>query len=113
MTGNICEADLRSWLFVQVDHFPTKSSFDRSVSSCYIARHREDCMAVVIRGLAPLLQVYDMPTAIHFYRDVLGFTIFGSSGPTDDCDWAGLRLKGTEVMLNTAYERGARPPVPD
>jgi len=70
-------------------------------------------MAVVIRGLAPLLQVYDMPTAIHFYRDVLGFTIFGSSGPTDDCDWAGLRLKGTEVMLNTAYERGARPPVPD
>ncbi|MFZ0731277.1 MAG: VOC family protein [Candidatus Sulfotelmatobacter sp.] len=27
-----------------------------------------------IHGVAPLLQVYDMPTSIRFYRNVLGFT---------------------------------------
>ena len=62
-----------------------------------------------IRGVAPLLQVFDMSTAIHFYRDVLGFTIWGSSEPGDNCNWAGLRLNGAEVMLNTAYEADQRP----
>jgi len=28
-----------------------------------------------VHGLAPLLQGYDMPTSIHFYRDGLGFTL--------------------------------------
>jgi glyoxylase I family protein len=66
-----------------------------------------------IHGVAPLLQVFDMPTAVHFYRDVLGFTIWGSSQPGDDCNWCGLRLNGAEVMLNTAYEADQRPPAPD
>lgn len=66
-----------------------------------------------IHGVAPLLQVYDMPTAIHFYRDVLGFTVWGSSQPGDNCNWCGLRLNGAELMLNTAYEADKRPPVPD
>jgi glyoxylase I family protein len=66
-----------------------------------------------IRGIAPLLQVFDMPTALHFYRDVLGFEIWGRSGPGDDCDWVGLRLHGAELMLNTAYEADKRPPAPD
>jgi catechol 2,3-dioxygenase-like lactoylglutathione lyase family enzyme len=66
-----------------------------------------------IHGVAPLLQVFDMPTAIRFYRDVLGFEVWGSSQPDDDCDWAGLRLHGAEVMLNTAYEKDQRPPAPD
>lgn len=26
-------------------------------------------------GVAPLLQVYDMPTAVSFYRDLLGFEL--------------------------------------
>lgn len=30
-------------------------------------------MAIEIRGMAPLFQVFDLPTAIKFYRDVLGF----------------------------------------
>jgi glyoxylase I family protein len=38
-----------------------------------------------IHGVAPLLQVFGMPTAIRFYRDVLGFTIWGSSEAGDDC----------------------------
>jgi len=66
-----------------------------------------------IHGVAPLLQVFDMPTAIRFYRDVLGFEVRATSEPGDDCNWAGLRLNGAEVMLNTAYERDQRPPAPD
>lgn len=66
-----------------------------------------------IHGIAPLLQVFDMPTAIHFYRDVLGFKVANSSQPGDDCNWVLLRLCGAELMLNTAYEADQRPPVPD
>jgi glyoxylase I family protein len=70
-------------------------------------------MPIDIRGLAPLLQVFDMPTAIHFYREVLGFEVSASSEPGDDCNWALLKLNGVELMLNTAYEAGQRPSVPD
>lgn len=66
-----------------------------------------------IHGVAPLLQVFDMPTAIRFYRDVLGFTVDSSSQPGDDCNWCLLKLNGAEVMLNTAYEAEYRPPAPD
>jgi len=71
-------------------------------------------MAIDIRGLAPLLEVFDMPTSIRFYRDVLGFEIVSTSQPGDHFGWALLRLNGVEVMLNTAYENDdERPPVPD
>jgi glyoxylase I family protein len=66
-----------------------------------------------IHGVAPLLQVFDMPTAIRFYRDVLGFVVTATSEPGDDCNWCLLKLNGAEVMLNTAYERDQRPAVPD
>jgi uncharacterized glyoxalase superfamily protein PhnB len=66
-----------------------------------------------IHGVAPLLQVFDMPNAIRFYRDLLGFKIFGKSEGGDDCNWAGLRLNSGEVMLNTAYEADQRPTAPD
>jgi len=32
-----------------------------------------------VRGLAPLVQVYDMPTSVRFYRDLLGFQIMRTS----------------------------------
>jgi len=66
-----------------------------------------------LQGVTPLLQVFDMPTAIRFYRDVLGFEVWATSQPGDDCNWAGLRLNRAEVMLNTAYEADQRPPVAD
>jgi len=66
-----------------------------------------------IHGVAPLLQVFDMPVALHFYRDVLGFIVSASSEPGDNCNWCGLRLHSAEVMLNTAYEADRRPPGPD
>jgi catechol 2,3-dioxygenase-like lactoylglutathione lyase family enzyme len=71
-------------------------------------------MAIEVRGLAPLLQVFDMPTSITFYCDVLGFRIVGDDGKAvPHNDWVLLELDGTQVMLNTAYEAEARPSAPD
>ena len=70
-------------------------------------------MTLDIRGLAPLLQVFDMPASIHFYRDILGFEVVNTSGPGTDVGWALLRLNCVELMINTAYESDERPPVPD
>lgn len=69
-------------------------------------------MTLRVRGLAPLLQVFDMPRSLAFYRDALGFTVVESSAPGDDADWVLLSLDGAEIMLNTAYEGDARPSVP-
>jgi len=70
-------------------------------------------MALDVQGMAPLLQVFDMPTAIRFYRDVLGFELVATSGGGEQSDWVLLRRAGIELMLNTAYEADARPPTPD
>ena len=70
-------------------------------------------MAIAIWGCAPLLQVFDMPVAIHFYRDILGFELVTTSRPGDHFDWALLRLNAVDLMLNTAYEDGERPAAPD
>lgn len=70
-------------------------------------------MALEIGGLAPLLQVFDMPASIRFYCGVLGFEIVSTSNPGPDFGWALLKRGATELMLNTAYEDDARPPVPD
>ena len=68
-------------------------------------------MAIDIRGMAPLLQVFDMPTSIKFYR-ALGFEVKTTSTPRgEQFDWALLKLNGVELMLNTAYEYDKRPPV--
>ena len=40
-------------------------------------------MAIEVRGLAPLLQVFDMPTSITFYCDALGFRIVGDDGTVE------------------------------
>ncbi|MFB0494709.1 glyoxylase I family protein [Mucilaginibacter sp. OAE612] len=66
-----------------------------------------------IQGIAPLLQVFDMPVALGFYRDVLGFEIVQASGEGDDVDWVLLKLNGIELMLNTVYEKPGRPFEPD
>lgn len=62
-----------------------------------------------------MLQVYDMPASVHFYRDLLGFEIVASSpdlGGKDRFHWAMLRLGDAELMLNTAYEFDDERPVP-
>jgi glyoxylase I family protein len=71
-------------------------------------------MGIEVRGMAPLLQVFDMPTFIAFYRDVLGFEVVTTSKPgAENFGCALLRLNGAELMLNTAYEADSRPPEPD
>jgi len=71
-------------------------------------------MPIEVRGLAPLLQVYDMPASIHFYCDLLGFALV-SHAPEyapGRFHWALLELNDVELMLNTAYENEhERPPV--
>jgi len=72
-------------------------------------------MALEVLGLAPLLQVYDMPTSVRFYRDKLGFEVVMTSPVMgeDYFHWCLLRLGKAEVMLNTAYEfNDERPPTP-
>jgi glyoxylase I family protein len=54
-----------------------------------------------------------MPTAVRFYRDVLGFELVNQSRDGDDFDWCLLSRSGAEIMLNTMYEREHRPPQPD
>lgn len=66
-----------------------------------------------IEGLAPYLHVFDMPSSLQFYRDLLGFAVQESSGQGDDVDWVLLKLNDCILMLNTAYERSNRPPSPD
>lgn len=70
-------------------------------------------MALAIQGVTTLLEVFDMPRSIAFYRDVLGFKIVNTSQPGDHFSWALLRNNDVALMLNTAYEDDDRPPVPD
>ncbi|WP_029415766.1 VOC family protein [Brevundimonas bacteroides] len=71
-------------------------------------------MAIKTSGMTPLLQVYDMPEAVAFYRDVLGFDVVSASPEVDTPEgrfshWMWLRLGSADLMLNTAYDEGQRP----
>ncbi len=75
-------------------------------------------MTLQLTGLCPLISVYDMPTAIAFYRDRLGFEVVEHSPEIDAPEgryfhWAWLRLGPADLMLNTAHDEGERPPLPD
>lgn len=71
-------------------------------------------MSIEIDGVCALLQVFDMPTSVRFYRDVLGFEIHQTSPREgDQFDWGWLRLNNANLMLNTAYEQDDRPEHPD
>jgi len=71
-----------------------------------------------VRGLCPLIQVYDMPEAVRFYCDRVGFELVSRSDERDTPEgrtfhWVWLRLGGADLMLNTAYDEGERPPLRD
>ena len=69
-------------------------------------------MALDVRGLTPLLSVYDMPTSVRFYRDLLGFDVAMHSATMDEVmfHWCLLRLGDAELMLNTEYEFNSERP---
>jgi catechol 2,3-dioxygenase-like lactoylglutathione lyase family enzyme len=60
---------------------------------------REDDMPLRVSGTVTLLQVFDMPTSLRFYRDLLGFEVVQRSQPANNCGWA--------------YEEADRPSSPD
>jgi catechol 2,3-dioxygenase-like lactoylglutathione lyase family enzyme len=61
-----------------------------------------------LSGLCPLLQVFDMPASLHFYRHFLDFETVQETP-----DWVWLKRDNFELMLNTAYESPHRPNEPD
>jgi glyoxylase I family protein len=70
-------------------------------------------------GLTPLIGVFDMPRALAFYRDLLGFEVVAASPVVETAEgrfshWMWLRFGAAELMLNTLYDSDARPtePVP-
>lgn len=71
-------------------------------------------MSIEVHGVCALLQVFDMPASLRFYRDVLGFEVAQTSeGEGNRFDWCLLRLGEAELMLNTAYEQDRRPAAPE
>jgi catechol 2,3-dioxygenase-like lactoylglutathione lyase family enzyme len=72
-------------------------------------------MSIDLRGMTPLIQVFDMATSLKFYCDVLGFDIVQTDSNTvaPNHNWVWLRRGNIDLMLNTAYEYDKRPPVPD
>jgi glyoxylase I family protein len=73
----------------------------------------EAFVGIEVRGLSPLLEVFDMPTSLAFYRDKVGFRITGDSGQGDESGWVMLELGDSTIMLNKAYDDGERPEAPD
>ena len=69
-------------------------------------------MAIKVRSLTPLLSVFNMPTSLAFYRDILGFQVVSDSGDGDDSSWIWLQLDGSNLMLNDQYEPGQVPDRP-
>ena len=70
-------------------------------------------MPFKIGGFATLIQVFDMPASLAFYRDVLGFEVISDTPEDGRCDWIWLKCGESELMLNTAYEANERPAAPD
>lgn len=75
-------------------------------------------MSLKLTGLTPLIEVFDMLQALHFYRDLLGFEVISVSPEVETPEgrlshWTWLRRDGAELMLNTAYDAGERPVVRD
>lgn len=63
--------------------------------------------------MAPMLEVFDMPAALRFYRDTLGFIVTSDSAQGDESGWVMLERDGQCVMLNTMYDDGERPDQPN
>ncbi len=69
-------------------------------------------MAIEVQEMTPLIQVFNMPRSLAFYRDILGFEVFSTSGNGDDSSWVWLKLGTIDLMLNDQYEPGNVPEAP-
>ena len=62
-------------------------------------------------GLTPLIGVWDMPTALAFYRDLLGFSVVAASPEVETAEgrfshWMLLRFGKAEIMLCQGAQGG-------
>jgi catechol 2,3-dioxygenase-like lactoylglutathione lyase family enzyme len=55
-------------------------------------------MAIEVRGMAQLMEVFDMPTSLAFYRDKLGFRVTGGSGQGNESGWGMLSLGDATIL---------------
>ena len=69
-------------------------------------------MPVEVTGMTPLIQVFNMPRALAFYRGILGYRVVADSGDGDKSSWVSLRLNDINLMLNDQYEPGHEPSAP-
>jgi catechol 2,3-dioxygenase-like lactoylglutathione lyase family enzyme len=69
-------------------------------------------MSIKITYLTPLIQVFNMPRSLAFYRDILGFEVVMDSGNGDDSSWIWIRKDDCSLMLNDQYEPGDVPDAP-
>jgi glyoxylase I family protein len=62
-------------------------------------------------------QVFDAPSSVAFYRDMLDFEVVSTSKPFDEkaenYGWAMLRRDTVSLMVNNMYENNIRPNQPD
>lgn len=66
-----------------------------------------------LRSLCPLIQVFDMPASLAFYRDIVGMELVQGAPEhvtRDNFEWVWLRRDGADLMLNTAYDPDAERP---
>jgi catechol 2,3-dioxygenase-like lactoylglutathione lyase family enzyme len=70
-------------------------------------------MTIEVRHMTPLLSVFDMPTSLKFYRDILGFAVTQDTGQGDESGWVMLEKSKVTLMLNTIYDDDERPAMPD
>jgi catechol 2,3-dioxygenase-like lactoylglutathione lyase family enzyme len=72
-------------------------------------------MAIEIRDGCTLMSVWDMPTTVRFYRELLGFEIvqrsptYAMEGSEELFHWCMMRSNAACIMLNTEYDEGERP----
>jgi hypothetical protein len=50
-----------------------------SAADVRLLRLERSLMPIKVEGLAPLIQVFDMPTSVAFYREILGFAVVNQS----------------------------------
>jgi glyoxylase I family protein len=72
-------------------------------------------MAIKVHDICALLSVYDMPEAVRFYTELLGFALVQRAPAYEVIDgvehfhWCMLRNGSSYLMLNTEYDTGKRP----
>ena len=70
-------------------------------------------MGIELEGCCTLLQVFEMPQSIRFYRNLIGFEVVDWAPPGEEPGWCLLRLGGADLMLNSQFGQDPRPAGPD